>query len=199
MRDQRKPLPGLGDRSIQGEKNARRSLKNCVFVSHSSKDSAFISENVETILDQALSVATYTRKHGTWFYPYGIFCVDFVKLGNLYASTVNIALIECRAFVLVVSQNATMSDWVKRELTFADEHIARILSISIDGTSFQEFATAIGRPEIFSEEQRVSSVHLTSVVPAQTIKLLAVATEYLRCRYTTSTEMMRPLGNPISD
>jgi len=197
MKDNESPLPGLGDRTGQGKINARRSLKNCVFVSHSSKDSAFIAENIEKILDQALSVATYTREHGTWFYPYGIFCVDSVKLGNLYASTVNLALTECRAFSLITSQNATTSDWVKKELTYAEKHFTEILSISIDGTSFQEFATAIGRPDIFSKEQRVLSVCLSSVVPAQTKNLLAVAVEYFRSQYKASTEVVRPLGSPI--
>ena len=194
------PLAGLGDRTAQGEANARRHLKNCVFVSHSSKDWSFIQEhNIEETLHQALSVATYTQKHGTWTYPYGIFCFSFAKLQNLYASTVGIALKECRAFVFVASQNATQSEWVRRELTYADRHIPRVLAILIDGTSFRECVDTIGVPNIFRANRRVLSVQLDRGVPNQTTNLLCVASEYFRSRYKSRFGLQRPPGNPIRD
>lgn len=193
------PFAGLGDRAPQGESNARRHLKNCVFVSHSSKDWPFIKEhNIEETLDQALSVATYTRKHGTWTYPYGIFCFSFAKLKDHYASIVSIALTECRAFVFVASQNATQSDWVRKELTYADKHFPKVLAILIDGTSFRDCVDTLGVPNIFRAHRRVLSVQLDSGIPNQATNLLCVATEYFRSRYKSRFGLQRPaMGNPV--
>ena len=53
MTTEENPLAGLGD--PLNKESARRHLKNCVFVSHSSKDWPFIREhNVEEILHEAL-------------------------------------------------------------------------------------------------------------------------------------------------
>lgn len=191
------PLLLLGDRSPQGRVNARRCLKNCVFVSHSGKDWPFIEEHIETTLTEALSVATYTTRDGTWCYPYGIFCHSYPRLGTAYVSTVNIALAECRAFVLILSRNSMQSNWVKKELLYAEGRLGQILTVSVDGTSFEEFVSALGLPDIFKRGRSVLSVHITGGIPNQTTNLLAVATQYLRSRYRTTFGMRRPLGNPV--
>jgi len=187
----------LGDRSPQGRINARRCLKNCVFVSHSGKDWPLINEHIETPLEQALSVATYTRRLGAWYYPYGIFCFSNARLGGAYGSTVAIALAECRAFVLVVSKNAMSSDWVRKELVYADKRFRRILVISVDDTSFSECASALGVTNILRDPRRVLVTRLSGGIPIETTNLLAVATEYFKSQYTTILGMKRPLGSPI--
>ena len=149
------PLPELGNRSPQGRRNARNLLRNCVFVSHSGRDWPFIKEHVERVLSEALSVATYTPKDGTWDYTYGIFCFSYAKLGDAYASTVSIALGECRAFVVVVSRSAMQSDWVRKELLYAQKRFRQILAISVDGHPSKTASLPWGSQKSFDSATRL--------------------------------------------
>jgi hypothetical protein len=195
----RSPIPELGDTDNQEQqRNLDRHLSNCVFVCHSSRDSEFIEKNIETFLDQSLSIATYTQEDGAWFYPYGIFCFDYARTKEMYRSLVNTALRQCAAFVVVVSKNAANSEWVRKEILYSSKHFDQILAIQIDDMSFAQFRTSLGLPEAFAGSDQLLSVQVRYGVPNEISHLLAVATHYFKLKYITPSGIRRPLGSRIS-
>jgi len=88
-----------------------------VFISHSSRDHVFV-ERIVAVL----------RRHGIacWYAPGSI-------LGaQQWQDEIGRALGRCNWFLVVLSQNALRSKWVKRELAYAlsdDRYNERILSI----------------------------------------------------------------------
>jgi len=147
----RSPIPELGDiDNPERQRNLDRYLKNCVFVCHSSIDTDFIEKNIETFLDRSLTIATYTPDDGAWTYPYGIFCFDYARTKEMYTALVNTALKQCAAFVVVASENAAKSEWVRKEIRYSTTRFDQILVIHIDDMSFAQFREKLELPEAFA-------------------------------------------------
>ena len=89
-----------------------------VFISHSSRDRDFVERIVAVF-----------RRHGIacWYAPSGILG------GQQWQDEIGRALRRCNWFLLVLSQNALNSKWVKRELQYAlrddryDDHILAVV------------------------------------------------------------------------
>lgn len=190
------PIPELGDIDDPSrQQNLDRHLKNCVFVCHSSLDTEFIEKYIETFLDQSLSIATYTREDGTWTYPYGIFCFDYARTKEMYQALVNTALRQCAAFVVIASNNAAKSEWVRKEILYSTTRFDQILVIHIDDISFAQFRTKLELPDAFAGPDQLLSVELRYGVPIENSNLLAVATHYFRQQYLTPSGIRHPLGH----
>ena len=192
----RSPIPELGDiDNPERQQNLDRHLKNCVFVCHSSVDTKFIEKNIETFLDQSLSIATYTPEDGTWTYPYGIFCFDYARTKEMYKALVNTALKLCAAFVVIASENAAKSEWVRKEILYSTTRFDQILAIHIDDMSFAQFRMKLELPDAFAGPGQLLSVAVRYGVPIENSRLLAVATHYFRQQYITPSGIRHPLGH----
>ncbi len=88
-----------------------------VFISHSSLDRVFAEKIVDVL-----------QRHGiaSWYAPARLLG------GHEWLDEIGRALRHCKWFLVILSENALKSKWVKRELTFAlidDRYDERILSI----------------------------------------------------------------------
>ncbi len=82
----------------------RRDQPEEVFLSHSSRDRAFVGKLAEALINHAVPV---------WY------SATNIMGAQQWHDEIGLALARCDWFVLVLSPNAVRSNWVKHEFTFA--------------------------------------------------------------------------------
>ena len=88
-----------------------------IFISYSSKDE-LIAQEIKSVLEEA--------KYEYWMAP------ESIPAGEDYAESIPAAIESCDAFLLVISENAMASKYVKKELKLAFEHSKPVIPAKID-------------------------------------------------------------------
>ena len=104
---------------------ANRTAATRVFISHSTRDRAFVEDQIVHLL----------RNHGLdpWY------STDDIQAGDLWQRKISEALKECDWFLVVISCDSVRSKWVQFEIAWAIQNCAdRIAPILIDDSSPQD-------------------------------------------------------------
>jgi hypothetical protein len=88
-----------------------------IFISYSHKDQDYVNKLVEAIKKQEL----------TWWVD------NKIDYGDQWTREIEENLKKCQVFLLVMSPSSKESDWVKRELTFAQQLKKPIFPLLLDG------------------------------------------------------------------
>jgi serine/threonine protein kinase len=96
-------LAAINEAGRDGEEDADR-----VFVSHSSKDRAFVEQELIPVLERSRNPTWYAKKD--------------IKSASVWERTVIRGLVSCPWFLLVMSPRSAKSDWVRDEVHWAVQH-----------------------------------------------------------------------------
>ena len=114
---------------------------NKLFISHSSKDDAFVRDLRAVLADQGQDVWIDSRE---------------LRGGDPLETEIQKAIDDATAFAVVVSPNAFLSKWVARELRYAlgaqqqpGKDKFRVIALSIDGTALGVFEDFFDEELIF--------------------------------------------------
>jgi hypothetical protein len=109
-----------------------------VFLSHSSKDRAFVSRLARTL-----------KRHGIKYW----YSATHIVAAKQWHDEIGRALRRCGWFLVVLTPDAVKSEWVKRELLFAlndDRYNERIIrAVSTDILHFRARVLAVGGQRLF--------------------------------------------------
>jgi hypothetical protein len=107
-----------------------------VFISHTTKNAAFVDKLVERLRDHYIT---------TWYAPRHM-------PGGYFAENIRQSLRECDWFLLVLSQEALRSQWVKLELDIAmadPRYYNKVLPVLAEPCDWKTFHEHLGRYQLF--------------------------------------------------